>query len=174
MANNLFITGQKGSGKTTLIKEAIAYFNLTVLGYQTILSSIIDTQKTFKMVDLKSGKSVEISKFENGKISGISESFSNFGRQCVLSSIKGEKDAIILDELGRFEKDNILFLDAINQALNSDCLVIAVLKKEPIQYIDEIKNKYSSLIIDLDEISYFEARKKLFQWLKIHKEKEKF
>lgn len=58
----------------------------------------------------------------------------------------------MLDEIGRFEADSLHFLEGIGSTLDSDKLVLAALKKEPVPFHEKIKARRDVIMYDLDEM----------------------
>ena len=61
---------------------------------------------------------------------------------------------MILDEIGRLEKDEQLFLSELKKSIAEKRDIFGVLKKCEIQYIQEIKMRDDVVILDFDKLSY--------------------
>ena len=109
------------------------------------------------MYDFINKTSIPISKYVDNKIVGISESFSTFGKKCLKNALDSNYSLVIMDELGRFERTSHDFLYYVDEILNSDKIVIAVIKAEKIDYLEKIKNRKDCYLYDLDEVSFEKA-----------------
>ena len=62
-----------------------------------------------------------------------------------------------MDALGRFERHNQDFIACVHDLLSSSKTVLAVIKDEPIPYLNEIKQRTDCCLYDLNTISFEEA-----------------
>ena len=72
-----------------------------------------------------------------------------------------------MDELGRFERTSYDFLYYVDKVLNSDKVVIAVIKAEKIDYLEKIKSRKDCYLYDLDTISFEKAYQEIISRLNI-------
>lgn len=154
MKTNLFITGRKGIGKSFLLRKIIYELNLEVSGFRTLPYFIEDLRKGFYLQGL-----VELPPYENNmpiciQTSEVScipliETFNTLGIRILNESMNGNK-VILMDELGRLESKASDFVMEVINILNTDRLVIGVLKKEDIEFINNIKRRNDTLVFDLD------------------------
>ena len=161
---NIFITGQRNKGKSTLVKEIVEFFQWDIAGYQTIPYQNHGIGWSYCMQNIMTQEQMPISCFCHGHMQGLSETFDTFGVECLKMAIQSQR-VVVMDEIGRFERHSIQFLSMIHTLLDSSCLVLAVLKAEPIDYIESMKKRTDSLVVDLDQISYHEAKHKIISVL---------
>lgn len=155
----IFITGAKGSGKSTLVNFLIKEFNLKTTGFKTLplcekgkrigfyfhsMIAITDNDQRF---------SRQLSTI-NETIPGV---FNDLGVRCLLAS-QG-KDYIIMDEIGYLEHDEKDYLQHLEQTIDLNPNIIGVLRKCTIEYIQKIKEKKDILLIDIDELSFEQAKR---------------
>ncbi len=81
----------------------------------------------------------------------IPQVFSSLGKNCLLQSMNDNSDIIVMDELGRFEKDVDDYIETVDKVLDSSKIVIAVLKDEPLDYIHKIKARDDVILFDLSK-----------------------
>ena len=62
-----------------------------------------------------------------------------------------------MDELGRFEKEEETFLSYVQEAFDSEKFVLAVLKKEEIPYICQLKDRDDVYVFDLGNLEWKKA-----------------
>lgn len=161
MKYNIFITGRPGSGKSTLTRYLLEGFNLPWAGYQTIKTGACPVGPIYELKAFPTGEHRPISCYKDGRIQPVSDTFDTLGADCLHSAIQGPEPIILMDEIGRFEKNSAVFLNAICSAVNSEKTVIAVLKKEPLPYLEQMRQMKDAIVVDLDECSPEEARKQL-------------
>ncbi len=147
---NFLITGSKGVGKTYLVNQITKNIGQDVIGYSTLIDERMDTFSTYKMLNLYTNKTQLISKYCDGKIQGIEDTFETFGVNCLKDVLKDESKLVVLDELGRFEKNCKQFIKMLHKVLDQNRIVFAVLKKEKIDYLDQIKQRRDIVLFDLD------------------------
>lgn len=155
---NILITGQRQIGKTTLIRKVVESHDLNIAGYQTLPYYVQDTFYGYEMMDLITKEKRIISKKQiDGKFQPLEKTFRDFGVLCLQRAMETPCDAIILDEIGRFERNVDVFIQSIHKVLDSNHFVIGVLKKEPIDFIEKIKLREDILLLDLDVKSPLES-----------------
>lgn len=162
---NIIITGQRHVGKTTLIQEVIKELQLSYAGYCTVPDQEYEIGWSYDMVNLMTHEKMPISCFDGQCMKGISETFETFGVECLKQSLNSCKDIIVLDEIGRFERKSALFLSMIHHVLDSSYCVLAVVKAEKIDYLQNMKARKDCLLLDLDVISYKEAKTEILSVL---------
>jgi nucleoside-triphosphatase len=84
---------------------------------------------------------------------GIEAAFETFGANCLKEAIDSTLNLVVLDEIGRFESNSKNFIQQLHNVFDSHKTVIAVIKKEPIAFIEDIKTRNDILLLDLDLIS---------------------
>lgn len=170
---NFLITGSRNSGKTTLIKALISSRLEMVCGYETVPQQHYEAGWTYKMVDLLSHEQRMISTVDDQRIKGLESTFRTFGVTCLEHCLHNDKAIVVLDELGRFEKNCDEFINVVNQLLDSQKIILAVLKKEPIAYLDQMKKRNDVILFDLDKQNFAEVKNAIGSMLTIEGEKEK-
>ena len=163
---NILITGRKNAGKSTLVKRVINQYN-NYAGFKTIPLKRHGLISTYQMYDFINKTSIPISKYVDNKIIGIPEKFSTFGKECLKKALSSNYPLIIMDELGRFERTSYDFLYYVDKVLNSDKVVIAVIKAEKIDYLEKIKSRKDCYLYDLVTISFEKAYQEIISRLNI-------
>ena len=148
---HLLITGSKGIGKTTLLKEIlkgydnfggiITYVRRDIEGFPetVILKDILD-----------SNKSAIIGKRINNVMTPIVEGFEGQGLEILKKYNSSTKDTIVIDEIGFLELDAINYQTEILRTFkNKDTIV--VLRKGNNYFINKIVRHDNTFLVDLDE-----------------------
>lgn len=160
----VFLTGNRGAGKSTTIQRFIHNNQIECTGFVTL--PYYDDQKNrigfcfHSLADLsKNDVPFSIQK------EVIPHVFSTFGIEILEASTHG---LVILDEIGFLEKDEKEYLEKIEDLLNSDLSILGVLRKCELEHIQKIKGRKDVVVFDLDVIDPEEVYNQL---LKMWKEK---
>lgn len=154
MIKNIFITGEKGSGKSTLLNRLIEEMNLEVSGFRTLPYEIESQRKGFYLKGL-----IEISIYMNNRpisiqdssvsCTPIIETFETLGVEVLRRSLNDTRSIIIMDELGRLEKQAEKFNKEVHKVLDSNKIVLGVLQQTQVPLIESIKRREDTLIFTL-------------------------
>ena len=159
MANNFFLTGEKGIGKSTIINAVIDNFNGKIGGFKTVRKYYDDGRISFHFLDIKKNEIPNVDNIlfyrcENKNEEKITYKFNNFSS--ALDNLN-DFDIIIMDEIGPNEENASLFKEKILKVLDSDKLVLGVLQKTDSNFLDSIKNRIDTKVYTVTE----ENRKEL-------------
>lgn len=148
--NNIFLTGKSGSGKSTILKKLIEKMDCSTGGF--IENKTFENNKTiYEIKSLYDGCSGVIGIVSGEKKFRINPSiFETLGVKILSDSLK-DSDVIIIDELGFFESSCKKFIMSVNKALDSKKPVIGVLKKYDSDFLNSIKNRNDTYIIEVTE-----------------------
>lgn len=163
---NIFLTGEIQIGKTTLLNKIIEMINLSIGGFQvdrTIEQGENSSKKEFYITSLINGvdtyKIATITSENNCfNTTPYADAFNTAADKIILESLKC-RDVIVLDELGFLESKAEKFQNAVFEALNSDKLVLGVIKPRPIPFLDKIRNRDDVIVIEVTK----ENRDKLLE-----------
>jgi nucleoside-triphosphatase len=169
MKKNLFITGNPGCGKTTLIKEVCLPFIDKVGGFYT--EEMIDNNSRLGFL-LKTFDGREGILAKKGMKSA--HRFNKYGINIgVLEGIAADslkktindKELIVIDEIGSMEIISEKFRKALMEALNSEKRVLATLRYNAQPFTDDIKKMKNSSIITLSRENYIDVKKEVKKWI---------
>lgn len=155
MKKNVFLTGEKGSGKTTAIKKYLSSRSPDCGGFVTVRAVGEDGKEAWLhlMGSYDEVPSEENALFclEEGRADAelIKRSFDERG--CAVLAGSEEKEIIIMDELGPREEEAQLFHDAVIRCLGSCTPVLGVLQKAESVFLDSIKERSDTVILNVDE-----------------------
>lgn len=164
---NLFITGNPGCGKSTLIRELIdAVKGKRIAGIMTPELRKDGERYGFKIIDLNSGEeetmaSVDIkSKFKVSKyfvdVNAINKIIDKF-----MKSFE-KADYVFIDEIGKMEFYSLRFKAVLNDVLNSNKIVIATIGKP---LVNKLKNKGE--IIYLERKRFEEVKSQILRKIRL-------
>lgn len=147
---NIFFTGPIGIGKSTILYKVIEDMKCSVGGFISERYEQNEIKK-FDMISLNDGKSNNIfaTYDKNRNEMKINEHVFKNEAVDILNMAFKTKDVIIMDELGFMENNIIEFKETVYNLLNSNKPVIGVLKKHDCEFLNDIKNREDTLIVQV-------------------------
>ncbi len=148
----IFFTGEKGIGKSTLLKKIIKNVDCSIGGFIQEKEFTEET-KNFKVIslyNLEDSYSVGIYDIKKDVLYTDTNIFNVISEEILLKSLCN-RELIVLDELGFMEESVPLFKDTIFKILNSDKPVIGVLKECNGNFVQEIAKRQDVQVIRIDE-----------------------
>lgn len=151
--HHLVITGVRQIGKSTLANRYLAKRGVEYAGYRTKVREQTAVGPIYEMEELLTGRREPISRLDGTRIVGVPETFDGFGAEVIHRAAASETPILLLDEIGRFERNSPRFLSAVEQSFSRGQQVVAVLKQENLPYLDVIKARGDVLLVDLDTMT---------------------
>lgn len=149
---NIFITGERGIGKSTLLNKVIKNIDCSIGGFiqEKIFTDKTTSFNVISLYNLKDSFNIGIYDSEKEVLHSDVSVFNIISEEILLKSLSN-RELIILDELGFMEENSALFKDTIIKILNSDTPVLGVLKKCDTNFIQKIKMREDVQVIRIDE-----------------------
>ncbi|MEA1959885.1 MAG: nucleoside-triphosphatase [Bacillota bacterium] len=164
MIKNLFITGQKRMGKSTLLRNQIKAVQHMTGGFFVQRLFIDGRCAAFRMADITVEEYLPdlqvdtldeysdfISILEPNKTICL-KTFENQG-SAILQKARMERRIVLMDELGRLEMKAPGFMEEVRRTLDSDVPVLGVMKKESNPFLDSVRARDDVRVLDLDDSS---------------------
>lgn len=146
MRRHLFLTGDKQVGKSTLLRRLITEKQMDCTGFETRAFYLDNERRGFTL----HGR-VQMSPYENDCICcarvGEKKSvpvlpvFEENGVSILKKSLASPSAFILMDELGRLEKQAGAFIDQIYACLDSEKRVLGVLQKCSSEHVEAISKR---------------------------------
>lgn len=167
---NIFLTGFKNAGKSTVINEFLKTYKGTVGGFRTVLKKTsIDDFCGIYMIDItqddvpfgydnRAGSCTP-----ERKPIGYDKVFETVGVKSL--SFSTMPNLIIMDELGVLENECENFKAKVIECLNSKADVLGVIKSKSSDFLDEIRARKDVIIIDVHNCDAKELLFKLKEYL---------
>lgn len=167
--NNIFLTGDKQVGKSTIINRILADYNGKVCGFRSELETA--PYRRFYLQSLNphimSAEKVYISeKTEQGYSKGNVEAFDGFGVEILNDCLISQPYLIVLDELGLFESDAIHFQEFVHSCLDARTPVLGVLKAKSSPFLDSIRYRNDITIYNVTLENREELYKRIREMIK--------
>jgi nucleoside-triphosphatase len=156
---NLFLTGPPGTGKTSLLFSALKAclpLDASWPGWPGAGGFVVKRvyrggrRVALDLVDLATGQRATLVSFPAPDRPQVTlEAFTGIGAAAVRRALE-EARVVVMDELGRFEQGAPAFLAAVHEALDSPIPVVGVLKAESNPFLDAIRARPDTLIVNLE------------------------
>ena len=161
---NLFLTGPKHIGKSTILFSALLKFPVILGGFRVDRVFEGRRLRAFRIIDLNTSSSAEISTARKGGWDIHLEAFETVGAEAVRCGIRSA-ELVVMDELGRFELRAYGFRQAVTDALDSPAPVIGVLKEDDNPFLNEIRSREDTEILEVTEENRDDVRWYVDDWL---------
>ena len=163
------LTGQPGTGKTALIKEALARTEVKGGGFYTEEIRTGGIRQGFRIATLDGQEAilahVDISSpYQVSRYRVDTEALDRVAVSALRRALK-EADLIVIDEIGKMELLSPQFREAVMQAINSGKQVLSTITLNPHPFADEIKRRpeVETLVVTRDNRT--EVMRKVLAWL---------
>lgn len=168
---NLFITGPSGTGKSTLIKDALLQSGLDYSGFCTLPYKIEGHETGYyihafsnKITPTQNNKPISVRTGPGQRIP-IPQVFDQFGALYLKASLSDRSKIILMDELGILEESAPLFQAAVKTCLDSKMPVVGVLKDCKAAWLDGIKARTDTKTLLLESGGQKEVSKAIANFL---------
>jgi len=147
---NILLTGPIQIGKSTILKKVISQLNLQVSGFYTKAFLINNQVIGYKMYDYKKLITPFVIGLKDTPVTckPYTEMFETYGVK-ILESMSA--DMFLLDELGFLERHAQSYQKKIHEILDSDVLVLGVLKDKHNEFLDSVRNRKDVTILRVSE-----------------------
>jgi nucleoside-triphosphatase len=163
------LTGRPGTGKTSLIKQAIAELKGKAGGFYTEEIRSQGVRQGFRLVTLDGQTAVlaHINFHSSHRVSkyGVDvESLDKIGVAAINQAIQ-QCDLVVIDEIGKMELFSVKFREAVLRLLQSEKKLLGTIMLSPNPYADAIKRQPQVNLITVTKVNHDQVLKELRDWL---------
>jgi len=163
------LTGQPGTGKTSLIKEAVAAVKGRAGGFYTEEIRSRGVRQGFRLVTLDGQTAllahVNIeSPYRVSKYGVDIESLDRVGVSALTQAAR-ECDLVVVDEIGKMELFSPRFRETVSSIINSGKKVLGTIMLHPNPYADAIKRQPQVNLITVTRANHDQVLEELRDWL---------
>ncbi|MFQ6121864.1 MAG: NTPase [Dehalococcoidales bacterium] len=163
------LTGRPGTGKTSLIKQAVAEFKGEAGGFYTEEIRSQGTRLGFKLVTLDGQEAMlahinVYSQFRVSKYGVDVDSLDRVGVSALHRAAK-QRDLIIIDEIGKMELFSASFREAVFQIIASGKRVLGTIMFNSNPWADAIKRQPQVKLVEVTRANYHQVLNDLRHWL---------
>jgi nucleoside-triphosphatase len=169
MKRALLLTGQPGTGKTAIIKEALTKTGVKSAGFYTEEIRTGGIRQGFRIITLDGQEAILahvgiFSPYQVSKYRVDAAALDRVGVSAVRRAVH-EFDLIVIDEIGKMELISPQFRDAVTQVVNSDKKVLGTIMFNPHPFADEIKRRPEVEILLVTRDNRIDVMEKVINWL---------
>ena len=169
MAQVLLLSGKPGTGKTSLIKEAIDRVKIEAGGFYTQEIRSAGVRQGFKIITLDSKEAILAhinisSPYQVSKYNVDIDSLNEVGISAVQQALK-QNDLIVIDEIGKMELLSLQFQEVVLQAIQSGKKILGTIMFTSHPFADEVKRRPEVRTLVVSEASRNEVLNEILAWL---------
>jgi len=165
------LTGRPGTGKTSLIKQAIAGVRGKVGGFYTEEIRSGGVREGFRLVSLDGQEAILAhidtpSPYRVSKYGVDIDSLDRVGVAALNQAAK-ECNLVVVDEIGKMELFSANFREAVWQIINSGKKVLGTIMFQANPWVDAIKRQPQVNLVEVTRANYQRVLAELLVWLEV-------
>jgi nucleoside-triphosphatase len=170
MGKACLLSGSPGTGKTTIIKQAISKLRGRAGGFYTEEIRLGGVRQGFMIATLDghraalAGVSIK-SPYRVGKYGVDVEALERVGVFAIREATR-ECDLVVIDEIGKMELFSPAFKEAVLEAINSGKRVLGTIMLSSHPWADEIKRRHDVAVIPLTRENRGQVLRQVLEWVK--------
>jgi nucleoside-triphosphatase len=165
----LLLTGKPGTGKTALIKEALARTGIRAGGFYTEEIRTAGVREGFRIVTLDGQDAVlahvnASSPHQVSKYKVCTSALDRIGVSALERALQ-QSDLIVIDEIGKMELLSLKFQNALKEIIISGKKVLGTIMLNPHPFADQIKLRPEVEVLPVDRDNRSKVMKRILDWL---------
>ena len=171
MAKVLLLSGKPGTGKTSLIKEAIDRVKIEAGGFYTQEIRSAGVRQGFKIITLDGKEAILAhinisSPYQVSKYNVDINSLNEVGIPAIQQALK-QNDLIVIDEIGKMELLSLQFQEVVLQAIQSGKKILGAIMFTSHPFADEVKRHPEVTTLVVSGANRNEVLNEILTWLEI-------
>jgi len=163
------LTGRPGTGKTSIIKQAVAGMKSKVGGFYTEEIRSRGVREGFRLVTLDGRRAIlaHIDIHSQYRVSKYGVDIDSLDRVGVsaLRQAAEECDLVVIDEIGKMELFSANFREAVLHIIDSGKKVLGTIMLSPDPWADAIKRQPQVNLVSVTRANYQQVLGELRRWL---------
>lgn len=164
------LTGKPGTGKTSIIKRAIAAMGGEAGGFYTEEIRSQGVRQGFRLVTLDGHSAILAhidinSPYRVSKYGVDLDSLERVGVSALRRAAQ-QCNLIVIDEIGKMELFSAKFRNAVSEIIDSGKRALGTIMLNPNPWADAIKRKPQVNLITVTRVNYHQVLDELLHWLK--------
>jgi nucleoside-triphosphatase len=169
MAKVLLLSGKPGTGKTSLIKEAIDRVKIEAGGFYTQEIRSAGVRQGFKIITLDGKEAILAhinisSPYQVSKYNVDIDSLNEVGISAIQQALK-QNDLIVIDEIGKMELLSLQFQEVVLQAIQSGKKVLGTVMFTSHPFADEVKRRPEVTTLVVSGTNRNDVLNEILAWL---------
>ncbi len=165
------LTGRPGTGKTSLVRQAVAELKGKAGGFYTEEIRVQGTRLGFKLITLDGQEAVLAhvdfqSRYRVGKYGVDVDALERVGVPALAEAIR-QRDVIVIDEIGKMELFSNRFREVVLEAIQSGKRVLGTIMLKPDPWADDIKRQPQVKLVEVTRTGYYRVLADIKSWLEM-------
>jgi nucleoside-triphosphatase len=165
------LTGRPGTGKTSLVRQAVAELKGKAGGFYTEEIRVQGTRLGFKLITLDGQEAVLAhvdfhGRYRVGKYGVDVDELDRVGVPALEEAIR-QRDVIVIDEIGKMELFSKRFREVVLEAIHSDKPVLGTIMLNSHPWADEVKRQPQVRLVEIARTDYYQVLADIKSWLEM-------
>ena len=142
MHRHVFLTGEIGCGKSTALRSVLdGLQDVKIKGLQTYYNEPrgSETKRLYLRAFGDTAQGTFLAELPGGDLSRIASVFNEEG-SALLESARDQADLIVIDEIGRLEREAFAYHEALRRCIEGDVPMLCAIRKLKAPWADWIRN----------------------------------
>jgi nucleoside-triphosphatase len=164
------LTGRPGTGKTSLVKQAVVELKGKAGGFYTEEIRVQGARLGFKLITMDGRETVLAhvdfrGRYRVGKYGVDVDGLDWVGVPALEEAVR-QRDVIVIDEIGKMELFSKRFREVVLEAIHSGKPVLGTIMLNPHPWADEVKRQPQVRLVEVARTDYYQVLADIKQWVK--------